>query len=91
LAKIGKSCLPWDHNVELANIFQAHKRVFHFVLNSNNFFMTLLNKTTKNDFSKNKKREIIYIRYDDTNMKYVYLCSDCATIWQTNNNSISKL
>jgi DNA-directed RNA polymerase subunit M/transcription elongation factor TFIIS len=33
----------------------------------------------------NKKREIIYIRYDDTNMKYVYLCSDCSTIWQTNN------
>ena len=35
--------------------------------------------------TKNKKREIIYIRYDDTNMKYVYLCSDCSTIWQTNN------
>ena len=31
------------------------------------------------------KREIIYIRYDDTNMKYVYLCSECSTIWQTNN------
>lgn len=30
------------------------------------------------------KREIIYIRYDDTNMKYVYLCSECSTIWQTN-------
>ena len=35
--------------------------------------------------TKNTKREIIYIRYDDTNMKYVYLCSDCSTIWQTNN------
>ena len=34
---------------------------------------------------KNTKREIIYIRYDDINMKYVYLCSDCSTIWQTNN------
>ena len=31
-----------------------------------------------------KDREIIFIRYDDTNMKYVYLCSDCDTIWQTN-------
>ena len=29
-------------------------------------------------------REIIYIRYDDRNMKYVYLCSECDTIWQTN-------
>ena len=31
-----------------------------------------------------KEREIIYIRYDDTNMKYIYLCSDCDTIWKTN-------
>ena len=32
------------------------------------------------------EREIIYIRYDDTNMKYVYLCSTCDTIWKTNND-----
>lgn len=29
-----------------------------------------------------KEREIIYIRYDDVNMKYVYLCSDCDHVWQ---------
>jgi DNA-directed RNA polymerase subunit M/transcription elongation factor TFIIS len=28
-------------------------------------------------------REIIYIRYDDLNMKYVYLCSTCDTAWKT--------
>ena len=28
-------------------------------------------------------REIIYIRYDDVNMKYVYLCSTCDTVWKT--------
>ena len=32
---------------------------------------------------KNTKREIIYIRYDDTNMKYVYLCCECDTVWNT--------
>ena len=32
--------------------------------------------------TKNKEREIIYIRYDDTNMKYVYLCSCCETVWK---------
>ena len=32
-------------------------------------------------------REIIYIRYDDTNMKYVYLCSTCDTVWKTDENS----
>jgi aspartate carbamoyltransferase regulatory subunit len=31
-----------------------------------------------------KAREIIYIRYDDSNMKYIYVCSDCDTVWQTN-------
>lgn len=28
-------------------------------------------------------REIIYIRYDEINMKYVYLCSTCDTVWKT--------
>jgi DNA-directed RNA polymerase subunit M/transcription elongation factor TFIIS len=28
-------------------------------------------------------REIIYIRYDDLNMKYVYLCSTCDIVWKT--------
>ena len=32
-------------------------------------------------------REIIYIRYDDTNMKYVYLCSTCDTVWKTEDQS----
>jgi len=31
-----------------------------------------------------KPREIIYIRYDNSKMKYIYLCSDCETVWQTN-------
>lgn len=36
--------------------------------------------------TKGKEREIIYIRYDDTNMKYVYLCSECETVWNTNDS-----
>jgi DNA-directed RNA polymerase subunit M/transcription elongation factor TFIIS len=32
---------------------------------------------------EDKPREIIYIRYDDINMKYVYLCSTCDTVWKT--------
>jgi DNA-directed RNA polymerase subunit M/transcription elongation factor TFIIS len=32
-------------------------------------------------------REIIYIRYDDSNMKYIYLCSECDTVWQTTETS----
>lgn len=36
--------------------------------------------------TKEEEREIIYIRYDDTNMKYVYLCSTCDTVWKTEDN-----
>lgn len=28
-------------------------------------------------------REVIYLRYDDINMKYIYLCAKCDTIWNT--------
>lgn len=34
-----------------------------------------------------KDREIIYIRYDDVNMKYVYLCCECDMVWEINETS----
>lgn len=34
--------------------------------------------------TQDTKREIIYIRYDETNIKYVYLCSTCDYTWKTN-------
>ena len=36
------------------------------------------------DDSKKKEREILYIRYDDTNMKYIYMCCNCDFVWKTN-------
>jgi len=36
---------------------------------------------------EDKSREIIYIRYDNTNMKYVYLCSTCDIVWKTEDKS----
>ena len=41
--------------------------------------------SNQNNFNINN-REIIYIRYDHTNMKYLYLCSHCDTNWKTDNN-----
>lgn len=34
--------------------------------------------------TKHTEREIIYIRYDDVNMKYIYLCSTCEFVWENN-------
>jgi DNA-directed RNA polymerase subunit M/transcription elongation factor TFIIS len=30
------------------------------------------------------KREVIYIRYDDLAMKYIYACAQCDKMWKTN-------
>ena len=37
-----------------------------------------------NDEKKSKSNEVIYIRYDDTNLKYIYLCTHCNHTWKTN-------
>ena len=39
------------------------------------------NSKSSNDY---KFPEVIYMRYDDMNMKYVYMCTDCENIWKTN-------
>lgn len=31
--------------------------------------------------SEKVEGEVIYMRYDDENMKYVYLCCHCDTVW----------
>jgi hypothetical protein len=33
--------------------------------------------------SEAKETEIIYMRYDDENMKYLYICAECDNIWKT--------
>ena len=42
------------------------------------------NCSTNHKDSDNNDREIIFIRYDDTNMKYMYICCKCDYIWKTN-------
>jgi len=36
-----------------------------------------------NDETAKVEREVIYIRYDDTNMKYMYVCAICNTSWKS--------
>jgi aspartate carbamoyltransferase regulatory subunit len=37
-----------------------------------------------NTHEGSNKREIIYIRYNNVDMKYLYLCSTCDNIWKSN-------
>lgn len=32
--------------------------------------------------TENGIKEILYVRYDDANMKYVYMCTACDTSWK---------
>ena len=41
----------------------------------------------KESGEKEKNAEIIYIRYDDIQMKYLYICVDCNTNWKTDENT----
>ncbi len=33
--------------------------------------------------TKEKPSEVLYVRYDDENMKYLYICVTCDTAWKT--------
>ena len=35
---------------------------------------------------ENNINEVIYLRYDDKNMKYIYICTLCDKIWKTTDN-----
>ena len=36
-----------------------------------------------NTETNNDPAEVIYMRYDDDNMKYLYICVTCDTVWKT--------
>lgn len=39
-----------------------------------------------NEDESTLENEIIYIRYDNDNMKYVYLCTHCDFVWNNEDN-----
>ena len=41
-------------------------------------------KTNTTASSEKTPNEVIYLRYDDDNLKYLYICNECDTTWKTN-------
>jgi DNA-directed RNA polymerase subunit M/transcription elongation factor TFIIS len=39
-----------------------------------------------NSTNATKPAEVIYMRYDDDNLKYIYICSTCNTNWKTDDS-----
>jgi DNA-directed RNA polymerase subunit M/transcription elongation factor TFIIS len=46
-------------------------------------------QTNKADAKERADREVIYLRYDAKNMKYIYLCFLCETSWIIDDNKHS--
>jgi hypothetical protein len=42
------------------------------------------NQTCSSNATDTSEREVIYLRYDDKNVKYMYMCNFCDKIWKTN-------
>ena len=43
-------------------------------------------KSTGEDGSEEVKNDVIYLRYDDANLKYVYICANCNIVWKNSSN-----
>jgi len=79
--------------VSKTNIKQEEQTFTHIINNYTKFDPTLPRFNSilcpNPDCTTNTKdtpREIIYIRYDEVNLRYIYLCSTCDTTWKTSQN-----
>ncbi len=50
---------------------------------SSNHSTSLTDQPTSIDEEPPVKNDVIYLRYDDVNMKYIYICTLCDKIWKT--------
>jgi aspartate carbamoyltransferase regulatory subunit len=50
------------------------------------FNMQCPNPGCKTNTESKGSTEAIYIRYDDANLKYLYMCVECDTVWKTDDS-----
>ena len=70
-----------DYEIDLSQIISRNKFLEHDItlpIIKDNQNITCPNKECE---SHKKGSEIIYIKYDTTNMKYAYICKECKQCW----------
>lgn len=81
-----------EGQVVLENHFKTEEQQFSHIINKYTKYDPTLpriqnvkcpNKDCTTNGKSDTKSEITYLRYDDANMKYVYLCATCDTFWKT--------
>ena len=91
-----RNCGHEDTTITIDNVcvskthFKKEEQNFNNVINEytklDNTLPRINNIPCPNSECKSNKgeadNEIVYLRYDETNMKYVYLCAHCDTVWR---------
>ena len=77
--------------------FKKSEQKFNHIINQNTklyptlpriFNMKCPNPNCKTNTAEEKNpAEIIYMRYDDANLKYLYICVTCDTTWKTDDST----
>ena len=50
---------------------------------SSNLPESSIDEEGESSSSSKPKNEVIYLRYDDKNMQYIYICTLCDQVWKT--------
>ena len=51
-------------------------------------YMSCVSRECKSNTDEKIEKDILYIKYDRENLKYLYMCCLCDTIWDNNMNAI---
>ena len=79
--------LPRMHNIQCPNVECNSNGAAASAYNASNASNASNAYNASTTSNKKTPSEVIYIRYDDDNMKYLYLCAVCDTKWTTSDST----
>ena len=68
------------------NVINEYTKYDPTLPRTNNIKCPNVDCKSRDENDTNEQNNIIYIRYDDTHVKYIYLCPICDTNWRTQIN-----
>ena len=96
-----RNCGNIDNNITKENIcvsktqYKKNEQKYNHIINKYTKLDPTLPRTNMikcpnfnciSNTEESSNKEVIYLRYDDINLSYIYLCSECDTVWNTNKN-----
>jgi len=65
---------------------QQFSHMINRYIKHDNTLPRITNMKCPNEACATAESDVIYLRYDDDNMKYLYICANCDTTWKTDDN-----